>query len=652
MSRKKVRQVEAAAAVSEIGSGARTIELKIYGEGRHNRNLATYSLSSSRFTCRACASAKSNSITSCVSSRGTTGFEIIKMSSTGDEDDVRVPAETRHQSSGSEYEDERQNHSHDEDYESEREGRFHGPDSSWRFYTKEDRAIAASIDQAENNDLSAHLYNAHAWKQRLRDANRIDSSLPWQSKHRWIRLEDNGKPPWVPPTAWTAWPMKPNDVPRSREQWGIPLPGPEEDADTFRKNEPWRPSLHLHEEIKAVFMRTAKEAYRMREQAVAKEETQIDRTTSSKTVSTRSGSVESVDSDNDEKLQPKNVKKEMQSDDDQSPESVEEYKGDSEEYDTSFLLDDGLADSILRPTMHHITSKLDDLLVGLHKSRLGHRQDRSRSRGRSTDTPARGKSRSRANSSAGVPSKRKRAVSDLTLPDAEFPPDSGSDDDQSKVSTRTGRAARRGAHYRMPGPRDWSEVLGVAAMVGWDQEILDRAARRCAATFRESMTMRIMTESSFGNAQEQVVEYTPQMVPPIGSASKDEEESEEESKGQCGFACPEATCPRHQEPYESRWRLREHMKRAHKMSKVDVERLVPPISAPSTPKAQDSDDLTSDEESQGTKMEIEDFQGSHSVRLDGFMQPVDVRLRRAKDKRPRRGSSSRRRKAVDKDEGL
>nr|GFD54542.1 hypothetical protein [Tanacetum cinerariifolium] len=40
--------------------------------------------------------------------------------------------------------------------EEEWEGRFHGPDSSWRFYTEAERSLASSLDQVENNDLSAH----------------------------------------------------------------------------------------------------------------------------------------------------------------------------------------------------------------------------------------------------------------------------------------------------------------------------------------------------------------------------------------------------------------------------------------------------------------------------------------------------------------
>lgn len=576
------------------------------------------------------------------------------MSSIGDDTDVEV--QTRDAASGSEYEDEddakRQEADDSGDTESEREGRFHGPDSSWRFYTKEDRAIATSLDQAENNDLSAHLYNAHAWKRALRDVERMREALPWHSKNRWIKPDDTGRLSFLPPASWTAWPLRPEDVPRSQEQWGIPATDPADEADTFANRDPWRPGLHLHNELKAAFLCRAKDGFREREQAFAVQKQKLAKGTLSKTrFSTRSKSShsdgeynEDSDESNEDQLRQENLK-EDENDTEMAAESVSGFRARSEEHVPYFLLDDERAGSILEPTIQHITAKFDDLLIGLHKSQLGHRQDRSRSRGSSTGPRLRSKSRERPRSVASVPAKRKRVVSGLK--DEEVAPASESPEFETEV--RAGMDPQHGSRRRMPAPRDWSEVLGIAAIVGWDQEILDRAARRCAAMFGETMTIRMMPETSFGNARDQVVEYVPDMVPPIDESSwegmEPEKDSEEEPQGQPNLACPDKTCRRQSEPYASAWRLREHLKRKHLFTEQQINRLVP---RPSTPASRTTitktDRYPAGEEEDAASSEdvvIGNDQDVAAVRLDGFLQPIDIRLHRSKDKQPRKRSTSR-----------
>lgn len=50
-----------------------------------------------------------------------------------------------------------------------RPNRFHGYVSTWRRHTENDRAIKTSLDRERNEDLSIHLYNAHALKRRVRE---------------------------------------------------------------------------------------------------------------------------------------------------------------------------------------------------------------------------------------------------------------------------------------------------------------------------------------------------------------------------------------------------------------------------------------------------------------------------------------------------
>jgi len=65
-----------------------------------------------------------------------------------------------HSDSGSEYIDP------EEENEYGRPNRWKGAPSTWQTLTAQERALAASLDQIRNADLSVHLYNAHALKQR------------------------------------------------------------------------------------------------------------------------------------------------------------------------------------------------------------------------------------------------------------------------------------------------------------------------------------------------------------------------------------------------------------------------------------------------------------------------------------------------------
>jgi hypothetical protein len=62
--------------------------------------------------------------------------------------------------SGSEYID------FEEENEYGRPNRWKGAPSTWQTLTAQERGLATSLDQIRNADLSIHLYNAHALKQR------------------------------------------------------------------------------------------------------------------------------------------------------------------------------------------------------------------------------------------------------------------------------------------------------------------------------------------------------------------------------------------------------------------------------------------------------------------------------------------------------
>lgn len=93
------------------------------------------------------------------------------------------------------------------------------------------------------------------------------------------------------------------------------------------------------------------------------------------------------------------------------------------------------------------------------------------------------------------PSKRKAAKSREASPE----------DSPSKQRRNRKTAGRLGL-------RDWKDVLGAAALAGFPQAALDRAARRCADLFDESMELRTLSEAPLGPqggaaAPDRVVRY-------------------------------------------------------------------------------------------------------------------------------------------------
>jgi len=55
-----------------------------------------------------------------------------------------------------------------------RPNRWKGAASTWQSLTEQERGLAASLDQLRNQDLSIHLYNAHALKRRAKEFEKRD----------------------------------------------------------------------------------------------------------------------------------------------------------------------------------------------------------------------------------------------------------------------------------------------------------------------------------------------------------------------------------------------------------------------------------------------------------------------------------------------
>ena len=438
----------------------------------------------------------------------------------------------------------------------DRENRFQGPDSTWRTHTEEERSLAASLDQQRSNDLSIHLYNTHALKARVRDPEAASEIKNHHGKKRWIKPNEDGSLPWHPPTAWTAWPLKPEDVPRKAEHFGAPALTLDEHHATYWRKEAWKPSADLEEEIQAVMLRKAKEHFREQNSARPSPKPNGMLASAEQTDSAeRQSSISNADTDmsiDENERQVGSADKDVK---------ITDIRHDQFTM-RDILIDDDAATALLHPTVVEVLRKLNDLLVGLHKNREGHRRSSPQCRSKSR--------RSRSASFAKTPVKRKIKRINRTIETSEDDDsESGHSESSSELEDDTKdeqQHSKKPKRQRPLGPRDWSEVLGMASIIGWDPAIIDRAARRCASLFGESMTFNPTSYYTdiLTNGPESTL--LPSTQPKNVMIVVDESEVQQ-------LSCSITTCRRRGEPFEKAWRWREHMKRSHKYSREQIEAL-------------------------------------------------------------------------------
>lgn len=160
-----------------------------------------------------------------------------------------------------------------------RPNRWKGPPQSWRTITEEERLTYNAFVRLRNQDLSLHLYNAWALKQRAAAAGEgssqeevrrtfpIPETRPSRLADFWIQDVDaeTGQPvrnnSWAPPRNWTVWPLPthllpPDDFMKTTED--------EDEVFTFRRPNKQMPSSRLEEVVSATTLRFAKERFRRR----------------------------------------------------------------------------------------------------------------------------------------------------------------------------------------------------------------------------------------------------------------------------------------------------------------------------------------------------------------------------------------------------
>lgn len=351
----------------------------------------------------------------------------------------------------------------------ERPNLFDGHTTSWRNYNADEIGAYNAIITHRTRDLAAHLYNAHVVRRRARETAR---KYPGVVDKAPLRVNKR----------WTAWPVHAATVPRANETIQRIMDAP----DNFQMQPDSRPSTELEDCITAFILKTSKENFQARELNFEEIE---------------DNSWNKLD-DGDELMEDELDKKE---------EDEEEAPVDTRILQPTVLLDDDQSLHQLRPLTRNVIFQLDRLLYGLHCAMKGRKYEeesgdeqwsdsdeedyltresskrgsRSRSRGRRSarqDTQERELSR-RSNSA--------RISTGLETEDESLP-----DVSQTRAQSRDSSAGPDGS-YHSKGRlklRDWSEVLGLASMMGLPTPAVMRASKRCADLFGEDMEFRIMPE--------------------------------------------------------------------------------------------------------------------------------------------------------------
>ena len=360
-----------------------------------------------------------------------------------------------------------------------RPNKFRGPPSTWRNRNAAERDLAASLDQLQAKDLSIHLYNSFKLKQRDRFREPGE-----QAENSEIPQGADEGTQWIPPKVWTAWPLPPGIVPREHVE-----PRWEEAALVHERchSIPPRPGQQLKEMLVAQVLRKAKEQFHARQWESA-----------SRMVTATTAQVQQS------RGQERNPNGTFSA----------ERDHDAPGQKPVVMADDQRASEILQPTVQHTMTKLDDLLMGLHHARSaylliddsggesnGQSSERSTSRGRprkrkrkaakpddgaeaSPEAP-----KNRSSDSDDNPASSKKPVSKRRTQSAK-----SSSRRTAKSSSRRTRSQKFRDRKRRLGLRDWSDVVGIASMLGWGRNVVGSATARCATLFDEGIKFRTLEE--------------------------------------------------------------------------------------------------------------------------------------------------------------
>ncbi|KAJ5225349.1 hypothetical protein N7468_006574 [Penicillium chermesinum] len=347
--------------------------------------------------------------------------------------------------------------------DSERPNRWAGTPSAYYRAIAQERGVYDSLASNGSRNLSNHLYNAYA----LRHSSKVYREGTLETEE----AEDDEVAAFR--KRWVAWPMSAATVPCPSE----PLYRKQADLGIYGKPADFRPSADLEDSIIASMMNTAQQRFKAREW------------------------------DNDGlKINPEKRTA--------GPDDMDTMDEDKKDHDDAHLgapvlkpviqSDDDISRRQLLPLSRNVITQVDKLLMGLHHSirnrvddiessddsatdedasssgrSKGNRKGRGRGR-----TQSRGRKRARRGSRSERESNSRRNQRLSAIGDQGIEGDKEEDGENEMRPTMLDRMALR----------DWSEVMGVASMIGLPAGAVKRASRRCADLFNQDMTFRTLQE--------------------------------------------------------------------------------------------------------------------------------------------------------------
>ena len=403
-----------------------------------------------------------------------------------------------------------------------RPNKFKGAASIWLDWTAEARNTATSLERLKAQDLSVHLYNTYALRSRAKRLKNEGNSL--QSV-------------WEPPKKWAAWPMDITQVPQTSS---VSLPnfhGVRRSTSLAKINSESR--RNLQEELRACYTRTARKIFEAKKtKNVSGNEGCDSLKENPDQHSNRSGDP-ARDTSRQQSIQPSDADLEstlpgpavLDPDGRQSDDPTAEAKGKvelstssksreggrvetdpvkKEMHEAIPLADDDATMHIVLPTINHLVSSVEVLLNGLRQARQ-QKQNKKHIPSRKRKVPRLASPPSPPRISKARP--RLRAEADPELSSDSALSSSGSLHEEAKslspVSTSSQSSPfatndieherRRTDWGQKRGLQDWRDVLGVAAIQGWNAAAIERAQSRCCKVFEEPFQIEHL---DFGNAFE------------------------------------------------------------------------------------------------------------------------------------------------------
>lgn len=316
-------------------------------------------------------------------------------------------------------------------YINERANKYHGSSSTWTSWTASERALAGSLDQLKAKDLAVHLYNAHHLKR----------------KGKWSDDGEAWSQGWKPSRYWTAWPLAPDIVPVMGD--GHDWAGADFQQPCLIPHMQGAQIQELQDVLVARVLRKAKK---------------------------RNNDLGRLDGEVPTEIEP------LDSTVYATQESMNDLK-------PVIMRDDDEATDVLLPSVRHIMTQLDQLLMGLHYARnsYAYQGDLRPTRDPDSTRPLMRGPRLKKS----CPSTTSVSESDSVRKHSSRPKLERSRDRSRFLPRKNPRGRTRTRVTE----RDWGDVFGVASMTGWDSRTVSKAAHRCCTLFREGIKFRKLEEN-------------------------------------------------------------------------------------------------------------------------------------------------------------